>query len=162
MAEEAAKKGRTILIAMDGSKHAIHAFEWYAQNVYMETDNVIMAHCAEPGINVPPTALMAGNPTMIQAMMKDHEDQVMEVFKTIDRLANKYNIKHILERLHGPPGESIIMAAEKQNADMIISGSRGYGTIRRTIMGSVSDYIVHHSNIPVCIVKHEDEHHKLK
>merc|ERR1712179_76024 len=154
--------GRTVLIGVDGSKHAIYAFEWYVENVYQDTDNVIMAHCAEPGVNIPPTAMMAGNPTMIQTMMKDHEEEVMNVFKTIDKLANKHNIKHVLERLHGPPGEAIIKAAESQNAEMIIAGSRGHGTIRRTIMGSVSDYIVHHSHVPVMIVKHEDEHHKIK
>ncbi|KAH3835598.1 hypothetical protein DPMN_108952 [Dreissena polymorpha] len=170
MAEELAKKGRTILVAMDGSKHAIHAFEWYVQNVYTETDNVIIAHCAERRFPNPPSALIARTDLdtsrfeyrkNIQDMMKDYDDQVKEVFKTIDHLAKKYNIKHILEFYHEPPVVSIIMAAEKHNADMIISGSRGNGTIRRTILGSVSDYIVHHSNVPVCIVKHEDEHHKL-
>ncbi|XP_060564889.1 universal stress protein Slr1101-like [Ruditapes philippinarum] len=153
---------RNVMIAMDGSKHAIYAFEWYAENVYQPTDNVIMAHCAEHGVNLPPTALMAGNPTVIQAMMKEHEEEVMKVFRTIDELANKHNIKHTLERLNGPPGESLIKAAEQQDVTLIIAGSRGHGTIRRTIMGSTGDYIVHHSHVPVLIVKHEDEHHKLK
>jgi len=71
-------------------------------------------------------------------------------------------IKHVLERLHGPPGEAIVKAAESQNADLVIAGSRGLGTFRRTIMGSVSDYIVHHSKVPVMICKHDDEHDKLK
>lgn len=73
-----------------------------------------------------------------------------------------FQIKHTLERLHGPPGASIVNAAEKQNADLIVAGSRGHGSVRRTIMGSVSDYIVHHAHVPVMICKHEDEHHKLK
>lgn len=30
-------------------------------------------------------------------------------------------------------------------------GSRGLGTIRRTILGSVSDYVVHHANVPVVV-----------
>lgn len=38
------------------------------------------------------TALMAGNPTVVQQMIKEHEEHVMEVFRTIDRLANKYNV----------------------------------------------------------------------
>ena len=71
-------------------------------------------------------------------------------------------IKHVLERLHGPPGEAIVKAAESQKADLVIAGSRGLGTFRRTIMGSVSDYIVHHSKVPVMICKHDDEHDKLK
>lgn len=161
-ADDASTKTRNVLIAMDGSKHAIHAFEWYVENVYRPTDNVIMAHCAEHIVSVPPTALMAGNPAMIQSMIKLHEDQVMQVFRTIDQLANKHNIKHTLERLHGPPGEAIIKAAETQKCHMIVTGSRGQGSIRRTILGSVSDYLIHHAHIPVMVCKHEDEHEKLK
>jgi len=73
-----------------------------------------------------------------------------------------FQIKHTLERLTGPPGSAIVSAAEKQNADLVIVGSRGHGTVRRTIMGSVSDYVVHHAHVPVMICKHEDEHHKLQ
>ena len=35
---------------------------------------------------------------------------------------------------------------------MIVMGSRGIGNIRRTILGSVSDYTVHHADVPVTIV----------
>ena len=36
---------------------------------------------------------------------------------------------------------------------MIVMGTRGLGTIRRTLMGSVSDYVVHHARIPVIVVR---------
>lgn len=38
---------------------------------------------------------MAGNPTVVQAMIKEHEEHVMEIFKTIDKLANKYNVSKV-------------------------------------------------------------------
>lgn len=68
-----------------------------------------------------------------------------------------FQIKHTLERLHEPAGEAIVKAAEEHNVDFIVVGSRGLGTIRRTIMGSVSDYIVHHAYVPVLICKHTDQ-----
>lgn len=49
------------------------------------------------------------------------------------------------------PGEGIVKTAIELDADMIIMGSRGLGTIRRTILGSVSDYVVHHANVPVVV-----------
>ena len=36
---------------------------------------------------------MAGNPAVVQSMIKEHEQHVMELFKTIDKLANKYNVR---------------------------------------------------------------------
>ena len=53
--------------------------------------------------------------------------------------------------LTGDPGEQIVEAATKEGADFIITGSRGQGTIRRTLLGSVSDYVLHHSHVPVLI-----------
>lgn len=71
-------------------------------------------------------------------------------------------VTHRIEHLHGLPGASIVKAAAEQKAGMIICGSRGRGLIRRTILGSVSDYVLHHAHVPVIVCKHEDEQKKLK
>ena len=52
----------------------------------------------------------------------------------------------------GPPGEIICKQAKEQGASFIVVGSRGTGTIRRTILGSVSDYVLHHAHMPVVVV----------
>ena len=52
----------------------------------------------------------------------------------------------------GNPGEVVINLAKEEAANLIIMGSRGLGLIRRTILGSVSDYIVHHASTPVIVV----------
>ena len=51
-----------------------------------------------------------------------------------------------------PAGNVICSEAQEAKADLIVTGSRGLGTTRRTILGSVSDYIVHHTCCPVCVV----------
>ncbi|XP_060598422.1 putative universal stress protein SAUSA300_1656 isoform X2 [Ruditapes philippinarum] len=149
------KSARKVLIAMDGSKHALFAFEWYAKNVYKETDNVIMAYCAEYNINVP---MLLASPVAVANIVEQHEEAVLKVFKKLDEIANRYKIKHTLERIERPhrPGEAIVKAAHQQNIDLIITGTRGLGTIRRTILGSVSDYIIHHARVPVIVCKHGD------
>ena len=38
---------------------------------------------------------------------------------------------------------------------MIVLGTRGQGTVRRTILGSVSDYVVHHAHVPVTVCRHD-------
>lgn len=46
--------------------------------------------------------------------------------------------------------------SETQNTkkpDVLIVGSRGMGTIKRLMIGSVSDHLVHHAACPVVIVK---------
>ena len=36
-------------------------------------------------------------------------------------------------------------------------GTRGLSTIRRTVLGSVSDYVLHHTTIPVAVVPTPEE-----
>ena len=50
------------------------------------------------------------------------------------------------------PGAAIVKSATDHKADIIVIGSRGLGPIKRTFLGSVSDYIVHNASIPVAIV----------
>lgn len=49
-------------------------------------------------------------------------------------------------------GDAIVKQAEKMNADLLIMGTRGLGAIRRTLLGSVSDYVIHESSIAVTVV----------
>jgi len=51
------------------------------------------------------------------------------------------------------PGEVIVDLALEEKANMIVMGSRGLGTIRRTLIGSVSDYVVHHAHCPVVVCR---------
>lgn len=55
----------------------------------------------------------------------------------------------------GPPGQEICKVAKQEGATFIVMGSRGAGTVRRTILGSVSDYVIHHAHIPVVLVPRE-------
>lgn len=55
--------------------------------------------------------------------------------------------------MYGKPGEAIVDAAKNENAAVVIMGTRGMGTLRRTVMGSVSDYVVHHAHIPVIVCR---------
>ncbi len=51
------------------------------------------------------------------------------------------------------PGQVIVNVANEEKANMIVMGTRGMGKIRRTLLGSVSDYVVHHAACPVVICR---------
>jgi nucleotide-binding universal stress UspA family protein len=53
----------------------------------------------------------------------------------------------------GRPADAIIDLAEKVGTDLIVVGSRGLGAIRRLVVGSVSEEIVHYANRPVLAVR---------
>ena len=51
----------------------------------------------------------------------------------------------------GKPGEAICQTIRECEIDLVVMGSRGMGAIRRTFVGSVSDYVLHDSHIPTII-----------
>ena len=51
------------------------------------------------------------------------------------------------------PGQVLCSAAVEEKAIMIVMGTRGMGKIRRTILGSVSDFVVHHASCPVVVCR---------
>ena len=55
----------------------------------------------------------------------------------------------------GRPAQEIVNLADKIDAGLIGTGSRGLGGIRRALMGSVSDSVVRHAHCPVLVVRKE-------
>jgi nucleotide-binding universal stress UspA family protein len=53
----------------------------------------------------------------------------------------------------GGPRETICQVAKEVGADFLVIGSRGLGTVERLMLGSVSDYIIHHAPCAVLVVR---------
>lgn len=52
----------------------------------------------------------------------------------------------------GHPGKAICQTASKESVTCIVMGNRGLGVFRRSVLGSVSDSVLHKSNIPVMLI----------
>jgi nucleotide-binding universal stress UspA family protein len=66
--------------------------------------------------------------------------------------ARQAGVEHHVCRGEGRPGEAIIAEVERTSVDLIVMGSHGQGALAGLLLGSVSQYVVHHANVPVCIV----------
>jgi nucleotide-binding universal stress UspA family protein len=53
----------------------------------------------------------------------------------------------------GPPGDAIAAAAEAEQADLVVVGTRGRSGAERMLLGSVSDHVVRHAASPVLVVR---------
>lgn len=70
--------------------------------------------------------------------------------KYIDRCSDlRIPIRFQVEQ--GKPGEKICEIALKEKAILIFLGSQSSGLLRRTVLGSVSNYVIHHTKIPVVL-----------
>ena len=56
------------------------------------------------------------------------------------------------ELREGSEAESILKEAQKAKADLIVMGTRGLGTLKGFLVGSVSRKVIHYAACPVMVV----------
>ncbi|WXR62206.1 universal stress protein [Peptostreptococcaceae bacterium AGR-M142] len=56
----------------------------------------------------------------------------------------------------GHPAEEIISKAIEEDVDLIIMATHGMGGLKRFLIGSVTNNVVHHSKVPVLVLPHKD------
>jgi nucleotide-binding universal stress UspA family protein len=54
---------------------------------------------------------------------------------------------------HGDPATEIVRVAEDGHFDLVVVGSHGSGFVKRVLVGSVSNHVVHHAPCPVLVVR---------
>jgi nucleotide-binding universal stress UspA family protein len=70
------------------------------------------------------------------------------------RAAKKANGVESDEKLEsGDVGKKIGEVAEKEDYDIIVMGGKGHGGIKRFLLGSASNHVLHYTGHPVLIVK---------
>ncbi|XP_031560655.1 uncharacterized protein LOC116296726 isoform X2 [Actinia tenebrosa] len=151
---EIKSSGRTVLIPVDGSENASTAFQFYIDAVHQPEDRLIVLHAFE----LPPLPYSSGPFVFAyyeewSQMVKETREGQEAMLKSYEDQCKEKNVHYqVLMVVGKPAGEVICKVSEDEKADLIIMGTRGQGLLRRTLIGSVSDYVVHHAHIPVGVV----------
>lgn len=137
---------RTILFATDGSDFA-NVAEGHALALARQTGARIEGVCV----------IDQRIATRLGSLSSEALDELKsEGQAALDRLAQRAHEASIEVGTHlavGHVGQTILSEADRLGADMIVMGSHGQGTLLDVLMGSVSQYVLHHSPVPVCIVR---------
>ncbi|KAA3670111.1 uncharacterized protein DEA37_0014182 [Paragonimus westermani] len=154
---EESENSRKVLIPLDGSSHSVRAMNWYFDELKRENDQLIFVNVLEPVQHSVPLRL----PIDSRYAFAHHDihvsEELLEGAKQICRDAMHEATKHGVKAqsflyVNAKPGAAVIQAANELKASVIVMGNRGMGVIRRTILGSVSNYVLHHSHITLVIV----------
>ncbi|QUC65156.1 universal stress protein [Nitrosopumilus sp. K4] len=97
--------------------------------------------------------MATGEFSFIKDAMKELRQNAEKSIKTAKNYCEDKNVvaKHLVVK--GDEAEEIIKTAIKYKIDLIVMGSSGKNALKELIFGSVSNYVMHNSNIPVMIVK---------
>ncbi|MEL6384175.1 MAG: universal stress protein [Cyanobacteria bacterium J06626_18] len=81
----------------------------------------------------------------------DYEQSRLEELKTIAEEANAVGVQAELTQTAGDPGRVICDVARSWGADLIVVGNRGRAGLTEFLLGSVSNYVMHHAPCSVLV-----------
>ncbi|HEX9390116.1 MAG TPA: universal stress protein [Usitatibacteraceae bacterium] len=141
-----------ILIPLDGSDAALEAVRFVIRLSKAGLDaSVVLANVQEPTHLY--EMVMAPDPEVLEKVSVTAGTTVLEAGAALLQIAG---IEVEEEIVTGDPAHSIIDILERYDCDSIMMGSRGVGTMRSALLGSVSHEVLHASRVPVTIVKPAD------
>ncbi|XP_046372815.1 universal stress protein PHOS32-like [Haliotis rufescens] len=139
-----------VLVAVDPSDLSERAFRWYLSKFNQPQHKVNICHVPEYWANV--QRMMS--PARLQEVVEATNATTKQTELKYDAICKEFGIESQFEALKGQEvWHEICAYSKKIHADVIVIGTRGMGAIKRTILGSVSDGVLHHCHIPVLIYK---------
>jgi nucleotide-binding universal stress UspA family protein len=142
-----------ILVAVDGSESSDKVYDMAAQLAKLTNGKLIIVH-----VVVPPPPLGGGlfypDVSGIDKMRIDLEEAGRRILQNYsEKSTNEYKIAVETILAQGYPPDAIIREADAKGADLIVVGSRGFSGAKQFFIGSVPNSVLHHSSIPVLLVK---------
>ncbi len=139
-------KSMKILVPLDESQNSTRALK-HAITLAKQTGRSII------GMHVIPTYLMSGAPRGL-GVKSEMTKEGKSIMKRARQLAQKNNIQFEEKLVEGVPGRNIINFAhsKKTKIDLIVIGSSSKGISKEKYFGSVTNYVVNKSKIPVLII----------
>ncbi len=136
-----------ILLAVDGSEHALHAARIaadMARGMKPKEFRIVVSYDSIP--------IYLGEPNMqfaIDNRKKDAEEILAKAIKEVGDIPGEVHS----EMIEGDPATAIIDVATTRGSNIIVMGSRGLGRLAGLVLGSTSQKVVAHAPCPVLVVR---------
>ncbi|XP_032222131.1 universal stress protein PHOS32 [Nematostella vectensis] len=145
---------RKVMVAVDESHHSEEALHFFFNN------------CYKPGQDFLHVVHVLNRPHIFSSR---HHDAYRAIIHDVNEKANALKDSYISKlkalvqdeggfevfvrgEVDGGVGHTLCKEAFDHDISLIVMSRRGIGLIRRTLMGSVSDYVLHHAHVPIIIV----------
>lgn len=152
-----------ILVAIDQSTLSQTVFEQALDLAQTNQAQLLLFHCftadlvsasppfaGEMGL-APPFASQS-----YQAQYVRFDDQVRQIQMLLNQYrqtATQQGVEAECDCRTIDPGQGLCQAAQRWNADLIILGRRGRKGLTEVILGSVSNYVMHHAPCAVLVIQ---------
>jgi nucleotide-binding universal stress UspA family protein len=140
---------RTILVPLDGSDNSFRALDAAILLAKKLEAKITAIYCISI---LPSIEAQMIDPIKCQVVERKYAAEVLEKAQMISK---ENNVLFSKTMDYGTPGYTIVnfIKNKKNKIDLVVIGSRGRGAIKEVFLGSVSNYVLHKSPVPVLVVK---------
>ena len=145
---------QTVLVATDGTNDSDGAVEAALDLAHDTGARLLVLTVVPEGTTDEPEEDDPG--TVSLAAPTDEDEEIAEAQERTDTVldhAKEWGLDAQSIIWEGDPGETILAAAEAENADVIVIGTSGRSGVGRMLMGSTSDHVVRNATVPVLVVR---------
>jgi len=146
---------KKIMVAVDDSEFSHYALQWALNNLHLFGSDVslVLFHAQPLAVFNSAATMGVTSPGLIETILHKQKQVSEEILARAKGICAKKNV--IVETLSeiGDPKDAICDATEKLQIDLLITGSHGYGMLKRAFLGSVSNYCVQYAKCPVLVTR---------
>ena len=142
-----------ILLPVDGSEVSLKAVRLAIRLLQQGlSGNVVLANVQEPATLY--EMVVAPDGAVLQRVSTAAGVDALEPAESLLMAAE---VVYEREIATGDPAHTIVDIAERFSCDLIVMGARGVSALRSALLGSVSNEVLHAAQVPVMIVKMDQE-----
>ncbi len=140
-----------ILVATDGSKHALRAVKYAAKLVRLirSASNAITLVSVHDDAGLRHAKAFVGNAEVADYLRELSEKEL----KPAQKLLATAGVKHDMEIRIGRVAQEIVACADAGKFDLIVLGSKGRNAVADILLGSVAHRVIAIAKQPVLLVK---------
>ncbi|MCG8398126.1 universal stress protein [Bacillus atrophaeus] len=134
-----------ILLASDGSEHALRATEEAINLAKVLNKEIVLAYVVD--FDQSKTDVLHSTCSL------DREQKRKKQLGSTEQRLKESGVSYSFKLLHGAPGPAIVEYANENAVTYVVLGSRGLSGIQEMVLGSVSHKVAKRVRCPVLIVK---------
>jgi nucleotide-binding universal stress UspA family protein len=148
---------KKILVCLDGSGLAEQILPYVKEEAKSFKSTVVLLHVTpEPVIEALGIPGEPGYPIQTKSMLKDMAQEIFNSGEYLNELVLGFKdlgIRTKYEILEGLAGESIVKYAKANKINLIAMATHGRSGLGRMILGSVADFVLRESGLPVLMIR---------
>lgn len=141
-----------ILVCLDGSELAEQILPYITEQAKKFKSKVILIQA----IAKPSSVISGTGPVTGPALQDQIDAEDSKATKYLSRIATKLQEEEIAAEyttVKGAPGQEIVGYARENEINLIAIATHGHSGIKRAILGSIADYVIRESHLPMLVIK---------